>query len=95
MNTINWLAEPGACMIRHNVRIAELFNLLEGCTLLKWLRSPSTVPFFTMQHVSSMYLFQSRGLAGAGLQFASQDLEPCLGHPCNARERNIATICKP
>ena len=58
-------------MIRHNVRIAELFNLMEGRTLLRWLRSPSTVPFFTMQQVLSTYLFQSRGLEGAELSASS------------------------
>ena len=43
----------------------SLYFHAEPRTLLRWLRSPSTVPFFTIQQVSSTYLFKSWGLEGA------------------------------
>ena len=44
--------------IRSPAVVARLTALLYGLTLLRWSRSPSTVPFFTIQQVSSTYLFQ-------------------------------------
>ena len=39
-------------------------NQMDGHTLFRWVRSSSTVPFFTMQQVSSTYLFQRWGFVG-------------------------------
>ena len=49
----------------------SIVNLMDGLTLLRGSRSPSTVPFFTIQQVSSTCLFQSRGFAGADLSASS------------------------
>ena len=64
--------------IRSPAVVARLTALLYGLTLLRWSRSPSTVPFFTIQQVSSTYLFQC--------QFFKKTL--CTGSPQQQRWEN-------
>ena len=48
-----------------------MVNLMDSHKLFRWVRGSFTVPLFTMQQVSSTYLFRRRGFVGAVLSPSS------------------------
>ena len=53
---------------------------MEGRMLLRLSKSASTVPFFTMQQVSSTYLFQSQGFIGSAECNLFKEFHVEVGH---------------